>query len=451
MNIPAKTDLIKKSLTFSVIDGSFAASMIGFGESFISAYAVFLMASNVELGLLTSIPLLLGSLVQLFSHALLRRLKSRKKLVSTMALLQGLMYIPIIFVYFLGEDKTIYLIIFACVYWTFGMVLSPAWNSWMGDLVSEKERGAYFGRRNKITGSASFFSFMAAGYILHLYPAGTTYEYMSFVTIFLLAMSSRFFSYVFLCKKYEPEYEAPPKPEFTFWAFIREARFRNYGRFVLYLSFMNFSVYIAAPFFVPYMLRDLQLGYMSFTIVTAAAIVVKFLSMPVWGKASDQFGNKKVLALTGVLMPCVSLLWLISKDFYYLIAIQMYSGFVWAGFELAAFNFVFDTTTAQRRATVVAYYNVINGVCIFTGSLAGGLIVKYNTMFWSKYLLVFLLSTTLRYVASFMFLPKLKEARIVEEIPYSKLFFKIIRTMPTAGVVFSFIPFRKKHHGQGGG
>lgn len=442
-----RTERIKKSLRYSVIDGSFAASMIGFGESFFPAYAVFLMASNIELGLLTSVPLLLGSLVQLFSHSLLRMLRSRKKLVSTMALLQGLMYIPILLVFFLGKEKITYLIVFACIYWIFGMVLSPAWNSWMGDLVSDKERGAYFGRRNKITGSSSFFSYLAAGYILHLYAPGTTSEYLGFVTIFLFAMSARIFSYVFLTKKYEPEYEAPPRPEFTFGDFIREARFRNCGRFVLYLSFMNFSVYMAAPFFVPYMLRDLQLDYMSFTVVNAAAIITKFLAMPVWGKASDQFGTKKILALTGFLMPCISLLWVISSNFYYLIAIQMYAGFVWAGFELSAFNFIFDTTTPQRRATVVAYYNALNGACLFAGSLFGALLVKYNELFWSKYFLVFILSAVLRFIASFMFVPRLKEVRVVEEIPYSKLFFKIIRTMSTAGVVFSFIHFRKKNSG----
>jgi len=347
-------------------------------------------------------------------------------------------------IFFLHDHKVTYLIIFACIYWIFGMVLSPAWNSWMGDLVNEKERGSYFGRRNRITGAASFISYMAAGYVLHLYPSGAYFEYTGFVTIFLLAMSSRIFSYIYLTKKYEPAYEAAPKPEFSFFDFIRESRFRNYGRFVLYLGFMNFSVYMAAPFFVPYMLRDLQLDYLSFTIINATAIVIKFLAMPVWGKASDQFGTKKILALTGFLMPCVSLLWLISKDFYYLIAIQMYAGFVWAGFELSAFNFMLDTSTPKNRATVVAYYNVFNGICLFSGSMIGGLVVKYNNLFWSKYLAVFLLSTALRYIASFIFIPKLKEVRLVEEIPYSKLFFKIIRTMPTAGVVFSLIPFRKK-------
>ncbi|MDH4027839.1 MAG: MFS transporter, partial [Nitrospirota bacterium] len=284
------SDKTRKSLRYSIFDGSFAASMIGFGESFFMAFAVFLQANNIQLGLLSALPLLLGSLFQLASNRLISLFRTRKRLVSSMALSQGLMYIPILLVFFLGPQKLNYLIAFVCVYWILGMILSPAWNSWMGDLVDEKERGGYFGMRNKITGSASFLSFLAAGYILHLYSDWFDYEYLGFVTIFIIALCARIFSYIFLTMKYEPQYTAQPRPEFTFIDFIREARFRNYGRFVLYLSLMNFAVYLSVPFFVPYMLKDLQLDYMAFTIVNAAAIISKLLSMPVWGSASDRFG-----------------------------------------------------------------------------------------------------------------------------------------------------------------
>jgi MFS family permease len=449
-SVMSRDELVRKSLKYSILDGSFAASMIGFGESFFPAYAVFLKANNIQFGLLTSLPLLLGSLVQLLSHGLLRHFHSRKKLVSSMALSQGIMYLPVILVFFLGSQRVTFLILFACVYWIFGMILSPAWNSWMGDLVDEKQRGDYFGRRSKITGASSFFAFLAAGFILHLYPEGTATEYLGYVTIFLLAFSSRIFSYVFLTKKYDPPFETPPRPEFSFFEFIREARFRNYGRFVLYLSFMNFSVYLAAPFFTPYMLKDLQLDYMTFTIVNASAIVVKFLSMPVWGRVSDQYGTRKVLSLSGILMPVVPVLWIFSGSMYYLILIQILAGFIWAGFELSSLHFIFDTTTPVKRPTAIAYYNVLNGICLFAGSMAGALLVKYNSLFWSKYLLVFVLSGILRGLASYVFIPKLKEVRIVESIPYSSLFFKIIRTMPTIGVIYSFIPLKggKKRGGK---
>jgi MFS family permease len=435
---------IKKSLRYSVLDGAFAASMIGFGESFFAAFAVFLKANNIHIGLLSSLPLLTGSLSQLFSNRLIKLLKSRKILVITSAFLQGIMYIPIALVFFFGTLKVVYLILFACLYWIFGMILSPAWNSWMGDLVYENKRGTYFGRRSKVTGSATFLAYMAAGYILQRYATDPTLEYIGFVIIFCLAFSSRMVSVTFLMRKYEPPYETVKSAEFSIWEFIKEARFRNYGLLVLYLSIMNASVYISAPFFTPYMLYDLKLDYMTFTVINAAAIITKIFFLPVWGRSSDRFGTRKVLSLTGFLMPLTPVLWMFSHDFAYLIVIQIYSGFIWAGFEIASFNFIYDTTSPQKRATAIAYYNVINGIAIFTGAMTGGLIVRYNTAFWSKYILVFVVSGTVRFIVSILFIPKLKEVRQVERIPYAKLFLKVVSTLPTTGVVYSLIPFLKK-------
>ena len=434
---------IKKSLKYSILDGAFFSAMVGFGESFFSAFAIFLKANNFQIGLLGSLPQTLGSVSQLCSDRLIRLVNSRKKLICIGALLEGLMYIPIALVFFFGTLRVFHLIFFVCLYWIFGMIIGPAWNSWMGDLVDEEERGSYFGRRNRIAGLTSFVSFVIAGYILQRFTNGAGSQYLGFVIIFSLAFLSRIVSLIYLTKKYEPEYKFLPEAYFSFIDFIKQARFRNYGLFVFYLCFMNFSVYLASPFFTAYMLYDLKLDYMSFTIINAVAILVKYLTMPVWGKASDRFGTRKVLSLAGFLMPVVPLLWLFSKDMLYLIIIQAYSGFVWAGFEIASFNFIFDTTSPQKRATCVAYYNVLDGIAIFSGAMIGSVIIRYNNIFWSKYLFVFFVSFVFRYLASIIFIPKLKEVRRVEQVPYQKLFLNIITTIPTQGVVHDLITFRK--------
>ena len=437
-------DKIRKSLKYSIMDGAFYSAMVGFGESFFSAFAIFLKASNLQIGLLGSLPIALGSVSQLYSNRLIKWFHSRKRFVYLMALLEGLMYIPVAFVFFLGELKVFHLIFFVSLYWIFGMIASAAWNSWMGDLVKENERGRYFGKRNKIAGMTAFVSFMLGGYILQRFTDGSEQQYIGFAIIFGLALLSRIMSFIYLTKKYEPEYVAVKEAEFTLTDFIRQARFRNYGLLVLYLCFMNFSIYIAGPFFAAYMLYDLKFSYMTFTIISAIAIIVKYLSMPVWGMASDRFGTRKVLTLSGFLMPIVPLLWFFSGNAWHLVPIQIYSGFVWAGFEISSFNFMFDTTSHEKRATCIAYYNVLNGGSLLLGSVIGSLMVKYSTLFWSKYLIVFIASSALRYVASFVFLPRLKEVRQVESTSYEKIFLNIITSMPTMGMMHRLITFRRK-------
>jgi len=434
--------LARRSLRYSVYDGAASAAMIGFGESFFTAFAVFLRANNIQIGLLSALPQALGSALQLASGRLLALAGSRRALVSSAALLQALMYLPMALAYFAGPMAANYLIAFACLYWVFGMILGPAWNSWMGDLTSENERGAYFGRRSKVVGAFTFGSFLLGGAILGLQGDGPEREFAGFASIFALALIVRVISFLFLRKMHEPPMETPAEREAGFVEFLRGARSNNYGLLALYLSLMNFSVYVAVPFFTPYMLRDLGFDYLTFTLVSAAAVATKVLTLPVWGGAVDRFGSRKVLTLAGVLMPVVPALWLFSGGLAWLVAIQLYSGFAWAGFEIASMGLIFDATEPSRRASSVAYYNVLNGAAILVGALLGGVLVRYSDLFASRYMVAFLASFVLRGATSYFFLPRIREVRRVEAIGYPHLFFKIVSSMPTMGPVLGIIPFR---------
>ena len=431
---------IKKSLKYSILDASFYSAMVGFGESFFSAFAVFLKSSNSQIGLLGSLPQTLGSIIQLFSERLLNLLNSRKRFVCISAFLQALMYIPIALVFFFGEFSPYMLILFVCFYFIFGMIAGSAWSSWMGDMVNEEERGSYFSRRNTIAGFISFIALLTAGYLLQNFDKT---QYLGFTIIFILAFLFRIISVIYLSLKYEPKYIAQKDDKTSFIEFIKKAGSRDYGVFILFLCLMNFSIYIAAPYFAAYMLYDLRLTYIQYTILIAAAVISKYLSMMMWGKAVDKYGTKKVLTLSGFLMPSVSLLWIFSPSLNYLILVQMFSGFVWAGFEIASFNFFFDTIIPQKRAKYISYYNVLNGIALFTGAMAGALLIKYNMFSWPKYYTVFLLSGILRYLMAFLFIPRLKEVRNVDKITYPRLLFDILTTSTTS-LVYGIATFKKK-------
>src|SRR3989344_5581873 len=163
---------IRKSLRYSILDGAFYAAMVGFGETFFQAFAVFLKATNTQLGLLGSLPQTLGSLSQLLSNRLIKFFRTRKRLICTSVLLEALIFIPIALVFFFGTLRVYHLIFFVSLYWILGMILVPAWSSWMGDLVDERKRGDYFGRRNRISGMVVLITFLVGGYILQRFGDG---------------------------------------------------------------------------------------------------------------------------------------------------------------------------------------------------------------------------------------------------------------------------------------
>lgn len=202
-------DKVQKALKTSIKEGVAYSIMEGMGLRYITPYALLLGASNKIIGFLTSIPQIASAIIQLFSLRILGGKVSRKKLSFWGALLQAIFWLPIIsleFFYFVlnkrGPMIPIALIGFYTILVAAGSIFAPAWSSWMKDLVDEKTRGSYFGKRNRIVGFASLSSMVVAGYLLDVFKKINAYS--GFLLIFSIAMISRFISAFLLKQQHEP-------------------------------------------------------------------------------------------------------------------------------------------------------------------------------------------------------------------------------------------------------
>jgi len=236
----------------------------------------------------------------------------------------------------------------------------------------------------------------------------------------------------------------------------------NFVRFSLFYGFMQFSVAIASPFFAVYMLRDLQFSYAQFMVNTGMSVLAQFLTLTQWGRISDAFGNRRVLSVTGLMLPLMPLLWLVSPNFWYLLLVQMLSGLSWAGFALGASNFLYDLVARENRATYLAIHNVLASSAIFCGALIGGYLgvvlpgrIDIFGVSWawlSPLLGVFAISALMRTIVLVILLPKIREVRRVRPISFSRVIFRVTRTHALAGMMFDIVGSRPKRTGkeQGG-
>ena len=221
----------------------------------------------------------------------------------------------------------------------------------------------------------------------------------------------------------------------------------NYGRFVIYLVLINLVCYIAAPFYTAYMLNDLQFSYTVFMLITVSSVLGSLLAMFFWGKFIDNHGNKKVLYICGMLLPLASLPWVFFKTPVTLLIFEFIGGIIWAGFNLASANFIFDATTPQKRIRCISYFKLLNGIAIFTGAMIGGVLATHldKWIFISSLPVLFLISTIGRLIISVVFLPKFKEMRLID-VPIGHSFFKAhLEIKPRQGLVSQTIgTYRKK-------
>ena len=255
---------------------------------------------------------------------------------------------------------------------------------------------------------------------------GAHQEYIGFLTLFAVALVARLVSFHFLNKKYEPYFEVKNESKFSFFQFLKKMKTTNFGHFVFFSVLMNFSFYVSAPYFTPYMLKELHFSYLQYMVLVAASMTSRFIFMPAWGSYIDRYGTRKILTLSASFLPLAVLLWMFSTNFYWIIIVHIIAGFVWSGFELSSFNFILDSTSSEKRARCVAYYNALNGIFILLGSLLGSQLIKINLFSATPVYTAFFGSFILRVLFTTVFLPQLKEVRPVETITYRKLFLQTL-------------------------
>ncbi len=420
---------IRKSLKASFWDGVFASAMIGLTAEYFTPFALVLKASVSQIGILTALPSLCGSFVQLKSADITDKVGSKKKVICFFVFLQALTLLPIIFIPLVIKNSgPIFFIICVTFFNIFGAFSLPVWQSLMSDYLPNNKRGKYFGWRNKVLGLVGICGLFGAGMLLNLFKNNV---FSGFAIIFSLACLCRFVCVYFLFRMHEFKWHLTKDTYFSFWDFLKRARESNYAKFVIFSSLFIFSVNIAAPFFSVFMLRDLKFNYIIYTILITAVSVATIFTIGRWGLIADKIGNMKVLRVSSLLIASLPFWWILNQNPFYLFFAQVLSGIAWAGFNLCCLNFIYDAVTPAKRTRCIAYFNFFYGIAVCLGSLVGGfLAVRLPMIFSYRLLSLLFLAGILRFIVSLTLLRKIKEVRNVKKISSKDLLSHIIGLQP---------------------
>jgi MFS family permease len=435
--------------------------MFGLGESFIAAFAIFLRASPIQVGVLATLPPLLGAASQLLGVRLMEVFPSRRYLIVRLVNAQALIWFPIALLPWIFDDRSgavTALIVLTTLYFVLGNISTPIWNSLIGDLVPPEMRGRYFGFRNSRGGFALITAVIAAGLFLEVFR-GRGHEAIAYLILFILAGMARLRSAYWLARYDDPELIIASEDRFSLWDFLRRLPHSNFARFTLFYSLMNCVVSIAGPYFSLYMIRSLNLDYVTFTTLLLAQLSVQFLAMRRWGMLADLFGSRRLLGATSAAITILPALWLVSDSVLWLVGVQILAGLAWAGYNLASFNFLLDAVTPPKRARCTAYMGVLNGVFVFLGAMVGALLLGDNPGAGrfiiqgidtppSPYLDLFLISAVLRCCVVFGFFRLFHEVRDVASISTAHLVFHVtnLKFIGIAALQLAAFATRRRGH-----
>ena len=119
------------------------------------------------------------------------------------------------------------------------------------------------------------------------------------------------------------------------------------------------------------------------------------------------------MQITALVIPFIPVLWIFSPSPIYLIFVPiLLNGIVWAGFNLATNDFIYDNVRPEKRGLALSYFNMLVGIGIFIGAAVGAFLIQFLTIdFISPMFFIFILSGVLMMLAVIIFMPMIQEAR----------------------------------------
>jgi MFS family permease len=390
-------------LRWLFVDALFGQASGSFYEEFVALYALALGATADRIGALVGLSNLFGVVAYLPGAAMVGRLRTRKPFVlatnggvARLAIL-AMAFVPLVAA---GPGAAFTLILALRSVTVFmGSTGTPPGTSIVADLVPARARGRYFAGRNAAMGIVAFAAAPLAGLVASRLNRGTgggTLGYqVLFAVSFAFGMLSTFsFSRI-------PE---PPAPRGRHRAGdlrrIPGLLGRNPGFTWLVISSLAWSLAmnLAGPFFNVYLVREL--GGTAANVGTSAGIyaATALVGQVVFGALVDRRGNRRLFILTGLLVPFLPVFWLLVHVPEQSYAINAASGFLWAGYNLAAYNLLLETVPPEDRETGVALHNTVVAVGAVAGPLLGGLLAGAV-----GYLALFVMSGAGRFAATLVY------------------------------------------------
>lgn len=401
---PAPESSTRRNLRLSTRDGGWYSVMWGLGEANITAFGVALGLSSVLVGLLDTVPKLLGSIIQTVSPRAVVRLGSLKRWIVLTASVQAFVLFPLAIGALLGGMPFALLLAVATMYWAASWACGNTWTTFISSLVPRQVRPAFFAQRNRWLNVVIVTATLLSGWLL---AGGRSCgrELLTFAALFAVAGLARAISAMTLNRHTEREAMPQSHRSVSMRELIGRYRHGPGGRLLAYRLGVELAIQVSTPFMVPYFLqeRGLRDDYTLFGVMIAVPILAKALALPVCGRYAKNHGARALLRLGGLAIVPVPLLWLADTSVAFMLLVQMITGVALAAYELSSLLMIFETVPEGERTSVLSKYNVAQFTATLVGSLIGaallwrcGTAVRSPEGVSAGYAFVFLTSALLR-------------------------------------------------------
>lgn len=394
-------DQIQRNKRFSIINGTYSAISQNIVAGFLSLFAIqALNATNQQIGLINSMPQMMNLLMMIPGAILINRLMSKKKFTAiTIFAARSCMFL-IAMIPFIAWGNQGWLLVFVIALMGLPSALSAlSWQSFIGDLIPQQDRGTFFGRRNRFNTIAAMISVLSVGILLNLFDKSNPLPYQFFFAIaFLMGVMEVIYlnRHIEIAREPESQSNDKTKASKNLKTLFRE---KPFWLFVACSLLFNFGWQMAWPLFSIYNIQYAHASALWLSLFTVTNQIGQIISFPFWGKFADKYGNMRTLFIVACGMSILPSLTILSTNYYYLMFTSLISGLSLSGLTLLLFNQTLNLSPENERTSFIAAYNVAIGLVGFVSPLVGTWLLDQIGMNLSMNV-----STIIRFAGAFSFL-----------------------------------------------
>ncbi len=386
----------RRDLRWLMGSGLFANASNTLVNTYLSVYLLALGAGRAEIGTLSSLSNLMMPLAMVPGGYLAARRERYKGLVIWPMVMARLLLFVLVLLPWISVPLTVRLVGVGIGVATVRAFLvnlaTPAWTAFLGKMVPLRWRGRYFSARNIVMGIGAFVVLLAVGRWSTALGEPRGYQFALGLAA-LLGLGAAFF----LSRVDEPPSPLPDaagRGRRRWWRALTPP----FLRFAAIGALWNFAVMVAGPFFLIYLVEEAGASASALSVVGAVGLLAAVPGQRLFGRWNDLRGAGWVQQWTGFIIPVIPLLWGFIRLPWQAYPLQALSGFIWAGYNLAAFNSLLERTPEAERATLAAFYQALVGFGMAGGAALGGWLAQMH-----GYRVLFLSSAALRLLAAWLF------------------------------------------------
>ena len=358
---------------------------------YLAAYALALGANNLQVGIVSAVPFA-SLVIQLPAILLIERFRVRKAIGLPAWFLAQLLMIPVGAVPFFLDVPSPLAVLTVIFLLAFRGLFAPlwitSWMSWMHDLVPRSLVGGYYGRRLAASTTVLAVLGLGASFFITWWegqaPAGQeAYGYSFFFIAGALTLGV--VGPLMVARAREPLMPAAPDVNRSPLGMLTEPlRDRNFSHLLRFLWVWGVASNIAIPFFVVYMLTDLELELPVVMALVVLSNVMHVLFVRVWGPMADRVGSKTVMSLSASLFLLVFLGWVFVAHtekhvltMPLLIALNAFVGIARGGVMLTVNTLALRVAPDNKATAFLGVAGIAAYVSMGIGPIIGGLLADF--------------------------------------------------------------------------